>query len=106
MKCLSNSSLFLSTLVATGKIKHIDINNEPLATYSKIYNVKSTLSEMFSVSSRMACVESEIDYSILFKEFCIIKKTDVSFNVISFNGMSLIVRAWTATPIIADQMST
>lgn len=35
MKCLSSSSLFLSTLVATGNIRHKEMNREHEATMSR-----------------------------------------------------------------------
>ena len=73
--------MFLSTFVATGNIKQIEMNNEPLATYKSIYSVSLTVFDMFWVSLRIACVESEMEDRMLLREFVKMKKTDVWFRV-------------------------
>ncbi len=82
IKCLNSSSLFLSTFVATGKIKHNEINSEQDATISKMSKVLFTRLEILPLSLRMASVLDSIEARILFKEFVKMKKTAVSFLLI------------------------
>lgn len=82
MKCFSSSSLFLSTLVATGKIKHNEMNREHEATMSRIRSVLFTWSEMFELSCKMAFVLSFIEESMLLSTLVRITKTDVEFLLI------------------------
>lgn len=106
IKCLNNSSLFLSTLVATGNIKHNETKREQEAMIKRYKRVLSTLTEMFLLSSKIAEVELWIESRILFRELVKTKKTAVSFLVICDKFISLMDSAWTLTDMTADQMFT
>ena len=69
-------------MVATGKIKHREMNNEHEATINRYRSVRSTRSEMFVLSFRIASVLELIARRMLLSAFVKRKNTAVPLRVI------------------------